>query len=420
MFEKPISADLSPNTERDDVSYALKKILNPFSRFSWTRGVNIKKLDVYFKNKFNVAFARSFNSGRVALQAILDSLDLKKGDKVIVQSLTCIVVPNAIQAAGAIPLYLDIDGSYNISPETLNLALEQEKEVKVVIAQHTFGQPAKIEEISKICQKHNVFLIEDCAHSLGAKVNGKLVGTFGDAAMFSFGRDKVVSSVFGGLAITNNSKIGEGINRIWKASFFPNFIFTAKNLRHTVLFAIVKKLYYFFSLGKVLLVVAQKIRLIPLVLNEHEKQGRQGGTYRYPNVLAGLTLRQLKKLDRFNNHRQDLAEFYKKELTELIQGDKISVQAVNQNSVPIYLRFAVQVKGPVILSKELREHKIILGNWYNQVIAPSDCSLQNALYKNDCPNAEKVASQIVNLPTNINTTQVDAEKIVKLIKKIII
>ena len=132
---------------------------------------------------------------------MIKSFDITYGDEVIVQAFTCLAVPEVVIWCGAKPVYLDIDESLNLDIRLLEKSISSK--TRIIIVQHTFGIPAKIDMIKKIAQKHNIILIEDCAHSLGAKYNSQKIGTFGDAAFFSFGRDKVISSVFGGLAFIN-------------------------------------------------------------------------------------------------------------------------------------------------------------------------------------------------------------------------
>lgn len=114
----------------------------------------------------------------------------------ILQAYTCVSVSNAIIATGAKPIYVDIDAqTLNINPQLIEKHITQK--TKAIIVQHTFGIPADIHAIQSIVKKHQLFFIEDCAHALGAQYKEKMVGSFGDIAVYSFGRDKVISSVNG-------------------------------------------------------------------------------------------------------------------------------------------------------------------------------------------------------------------------------
>ncbi len=198
MFRKPITISLSPNTEADDVFLAVKTIIQPLL---WKTGKATSDAEQWFRNYFSVEQAVSFNSGRSALLAILKAFGIGEGDEVLVQAFTCVAVPNSVLWAGAKPVFVDIDATLNMDPKDAEKKIT--KNTKALIVQHTFGVPAQMDKIIALAKKHHLILIEDCAHALGATYKGKKVGTFGDAAFFSFGRDKVVSSVFGGMAIIN-------------------------------------------------------------------------------------------------------------------------------------------------------------------------------------------------------------------------
>ena len=199
MFDRPISISISPNTDITDLWIAIKTLLKPWF---WKSGDDINYVEQWFNKYYQTNNAVSFNSGRSALYAILSAFDFGPEDEIIVQSFTCVAAIEPIIWVGAKPVYIDIDNSINISPVLIEKAIN--KKTKAIIVQHTFGVPASIERIKKITQKHNLILIEDCAHSLGARIGSEKVGSLGDAVYFSFGRDKVISSVFGGMAIINS------------------------------------------------------------------------------------------------------------------------------------------------------------------------------------------------------------------------
>ena len=126
------------------------------------------------------------------------------------QAFTCNAVPNPVLWAGLKPVYVDCDEkTFNIDKEDLKKKITPRS--RVLIVQHTFGLPADMDAISEICRKNNLILIEDCAHSLGAEYKNKKVGTFGKAAFFSFSRDKVISSVYGGMAVTEDHELTKKI-----------------------------------------------------------------------------------------------------------------------------------------------------------------------------------------------------------------
>ena len=209
---QPISISLSPNVQKDDVSLALKLIFQPWN---WKRGSAIKQLESEFKKYLGVKYAFSFNSGRSAFYAILKSLELEDGNNVMLQAFTCNAVPNPILWAKLNPVYIDCGNDFNIDIESLKSKIISLNS-KVLVVQHTFGLPVNMNEIMNIAKEHNITVIEDCAHALGADHNNQKLGTFGKAGFFSFSRDKVISSVYGGLAVTNDDQLAKKIEQLQK------------------------------------------------------------------------------------------------------------------------------------------------------------------------------------------------------------
>src|SRR3989338_1760951 len=167
MKFRPIAISLSPNTEIDDLFLAFKSLLN---LVVWKKGKYSFLLETWFRKYFYTEKVFLFNSGRSALFSVLKGMNLGKGDEVIVQGFTCTAVPDPILWCGAKPIFVDIDASLNIDNEKLEKSIT--KKTKAIIVQHTFGIPADIKKIKEITQKYNIILIEDCAHSLGAKIQG--------------------------------------------------------------------------------------------------------------------------------------------------------------------------------------------------------------------------------------------------------
>ncbi|MBI2411065.1 MAG: aminotransferase class I/II-fold pyridoxal phosphate-dependent enzyme [Candidatus Kerfeldbacteria bacterium] len=407
----PISSNISPNVTKRDIQFVLSRIFYPWHWLRWMRGTAVFALEKRFKEDYGMPHAIAFDAGRTALYALMDALKLRPDDKVILQSFTCISVPNTIIAAGGKPRYVDIDDSYNIDVDSLETILRHEQHIRAVIVQHTFGIPADIERIQALCRLHGVLLIEDCAHALGAAVNGKLVGTFGDAAMFSFGRDKVISSVSGGLAITHNTDIAQGVRAYVDGLSLPSRLWVKKRLLHPLIFAVAKQFYYFFSLGKLLIEGTRSLHLWPLVLETEEKQGQQLHGFRLPNVIAEWALQQYSDLEIKNTHRKKLADMYQ---AAFAKQKEIQLPTIRESDEPIFLRFPIQVSPAQaeILLKKMRKEGILLGDWYRHVIDPKDASLTAAQYTNgSCPNAEETARRVVNLPTSIQTSKQQAENI---------
>ena len=151
-------------------------------------------------------------NGTVTLECALLALGIGPGDEVIVPALTWIATAMAVRYVGATPVFVDID------PDTL--CLEHRKletaitsSTKAVMPVHLYGAMADLDEIKGICDKHGLFLVEDCAHMQGGKWNERGVGSWGDIGSFSFQQSKTLSCGEGGICLTNDEKLAELIYR---------------------------------------------------------------------------------------------------------------------------------------------------------------------------------------------------------------
>lgn len=420
---KPILISLSPNTEKDDIDLALKLIFQSWKWKSVQKSAIAENwtnlLEEEFKKYLGVKYAFSFNSGRSGLMAILEAIGVKTSDEILLQAFTCNSAVNPILNLGAKPIFVDVDETINLDPEDLKKKITSKS--KAVIVQHTFGWPAKIDEILDICKKYNLFLIEDCAHSLGTKYKGKFCGTFGDAAFFSFGRDKIISSVFGGMVVTNNEQIGERIKEFQEKLDYPSNFWIFQQLLHPILTNyLVLPAYGLNSvLGRIILGLFHVFSILSKGVYKKEKKGEIPKYFpkRLPNALAILALNQFKKLERFNEHRREIVKFYE----ENLKNSKFTLPLAKsrENINPAFMRYPILTNlGTDEILQESRKRKIYLDDgWRKTPVVPPDTKIEKMKYIfGSCPRAEKLAKMIVNLPTHINISKSDAEKIVDFLK----
>lgn len=184
------------------------------SIFNKDRGLSayIDKWQDQFAHFIGTEHAISVNSGRQGMKLILESLELKVNDEVIVPAYTLKELTNIIASLGLRAVPADID------PHTFNVSLESitekiNKKTKVILATHIFGAPCQIDEIVDLARKRSIFVVEDCAHSLGSRFKGCQTGSFGDAAFFSLETIKSVNTYGGGMIATNNDKIADKIRK---------------------------------------------------------------------------------------------------------------------------------------------------------------------------------------------------------------
>lgn len=407
MFRDIISPSLSPNTDTDDVIAAWKVLISPWQ---WKAGSGVSKVEHWFCHYFHTDQAVSFNSGRSALYAILKAFGIGPGDEVLLQAFTCVAVPNSIRWTGAMPIFVDIDQTYNIDPSDMKKKIT--KHTKAIIIQHTFGIPAKLDTLLAMAKHHRLLVIEDCAHCLGGAVRGKKLGNYGDAAFFSFGRDKVVSSVFGGIAIIGKRyKLQKKkLKAIQRQLSLPSYFWIFQQLVHPIFFSIILPSYTM-GVGKVLLVLLQKFRLLSFPVYELEKYGGKPQVFpqRYPNALAVLLLKQLEKIQRLNTMRRENADAYCKAL-----GSSSLIRVPSIHAGSFYLRYPIETEYRDTIRQKAKKKGILLGNWYQGIIDPDGVVLPVVGYRvGSCPQAEKSAKHILNLPTLVDS--LDRDRVIRCI-----
>lgn len=177
----------------------------------------IDEFEELFAKFLGVKYAIACNNGTAALHAAVTALGVKQGDKVITTPFTFVSTANCILFNGGIPVFVDIIyKTLCIDPDEIEKALKKDPSIKGIIIVHLFGKTCSITRIAKICQKYDVFLIEDCAQSLGAKYQHspftkQYAGTVGDIGVFSFYASKNLSTFEGGMVVTNSGVLAEFI-----------------------------------------------------------------------------------------------------------------------------------------------------------------------------------------------------------------
>ena len=193
----------------EDEERSLREVLKSSS---WG-GYNgkVEEFESAFAELHQVRHAISCANGTVALEAALRALGVGCGDEVIVPSFTFIATATSVLLCHAAPVFADIDPvTLNLSPAAVESAVTPR--TKAIIAVHFGGQPADVDALRMIADRHNLALIEDAAHAHGARWRGVPVGNFGSAGTFSFQAFKLVTSGEGGIMVTNNSNLAA---RLW-------------------------------------------------------------------------------------------------------------------------------------------------------------------------------------------------------------
>ncbi len=348
------------------------------------------------------------SKGREALRLALRFINKPKEFTVGICGFTCFAVYEAVVKEGYDVEYLDIaDGDLNFSFDTLYSAFEKNPKIKILTIQNTLGFPCDIEKIAEFCREKNIILIEDLAHSVGAKYSdGREAGTVGDFVAFSFSQDKMIDGVSGGALVIRNSEFAKKVFDVSLHSvdstrqiidrFYPTFTY---KIRKT----------YAIGIGKLLHAFLKTANLLSKPMNNV-------GTdtlYELPSWYCSLIVNEFRNLEKNLGHRKKIASIYINMLSKKVLFNSLSEQTSNSSNI----RFPIVIENRQNLIIYLKKYNIFVSDiWYDSPIAPKKyMKLTN--YKNQCPVSEKISSQILNLPTHRNVSENDAKFIAEKINK---
>ena len=198
-------------SHKNEILKSIKRVLD---KGCYILGPEVEEFETNFASYCNVDYAIGVNSGTDALTLALRALAIGAGDEVITASHTALATISAVISTGATPVLVDIDPiHFTIAPECIQNAITPK--TKVVIPVHLYGQPAEMDEIMKISEEAGLWVVEDCAQSIGAIYKGKKTGSIGNIGCFSFYPTKNLGAVGdGGMITTKDAKLALRIQRL--------------------------------------------------------------------------------------------------------------------------------------------------------------------------------------------------------------
>ena len=323
-----------------------------------------RKIAEFTGSKYAVAAV----NGTAALHMCLHLTGVGCGDEVITQALTFVATANAISYCSAIPVFIDVDkDTMGLSPSSLRAFLENYAEIrdgvcfnrqtgriiKACVPMHTFGFPCRIQEVSEICKKWNIELVEDAAESLGSYMGDRHTGTFGRLAAISFNGNKIITTGGGGMIITDDE----------------NLAIRAKHLTTT---AKVPHVYEFV----------------------HDEIGYN---YRMPNLNAALGCAQLEKLEWMLEQKKEIAHRYAEFFEDL--GIKMlkPIESANPNN---------WLNAVILNSKEERNEFLSFTNDNGVMTRPvwhllSNLKMFRSFQTDGLENSKWIEDRVVNLPSSV-------------------
>ena len=342
-----------------------KEIRDAFDRVytrSWyIEGVEDEKFEKVFAEYCNSKYCVGVGNGLDALFLALKALNVKDGDEVIVPSNTYIATALAVTYVGATPVFVEPDiRTFNIDPAKIEKAITEK--TKAIMPVHLYGQACDMEPIMKIAKKYNLLVVEDCAQAHGATYKGKVVGSFGDAAGFSFYPGKNLGALGdAGAIVTNNEEL------------------------------------------------AKKVRAL----------GNYGSDYKYHHVYQGNNSRldelqaaflaaKLPLLDKVNENRRRIADRY----LAGINNPNVILPFVPDYAVPVWHIFGIRCKMRTELENFLNDAGIGTNKHYPIPMHLQDCYKDLGFKEGDFPIAEEISSSELSIPMYYGMTDDEVQYVI--------
>jgi dTDP-4-amino-4,6-dideoxygalactose transaminase len=205
-----------------------KKLINDVIDSGWvTKGKCVKEFEEKFAAIFGVKHGVAVSSGTDAdalACAVLYDFGAQRGDEIIVPALTFVATGNSVFQAGFMPVFVDVKrDTLNIDPDKIERAIT--KKTRAIMPVHLMGKPAEMDKIRAIAKKHKLFIIEDAAEAHGAEYKGEKIGAMGDMACFSLYAAHIITTIEGGITITNNDKMADALRSLRNHGIEGKFTF---------------------------------------------------------------------------------------------------------------------------------------------------------------------------------------------------
>ncbi|MFX0132336.1 MAG: DegT/DnrJ/EryC1/StrS family aminotransferase [Candidatus Hodarchaeota archaeon] len=303
-------------------------------------------------------YAIGVSSGTDALLVSLMALDIKPGDEVITTPFTFFSTVGVIARLNEVPVFVDIDPvSFNIDPQKIEAAVTEK--TRAIIPVHLFGQCADMDSILEIAKKHNLYIIEDAAQTIGAEYKGRKAGSMGELGIFSFFPSKNLGGYGdGGMVVTDDPTLYEKVRILRVHGSKPKYY-------HKIV----------------------------------------GGNFRLDTIQAAVLNIKLKHLDQWSKKRRENAEFYDRRFKEtgLVDSGQIEIPIpVYKNngdkSYHIYNQYTIRAKKRDKLREFLKENGIGTEVYYPLPLHLQECFEYLKYKKSDFPVSEEASESVLSIP----------------------
>ncbi|MGO1043861.1 DegT/DnrJ/EryC1/StrS family aminotransferase [Clostridioides difficile] len=342
-----------------------QKITDVMESGHYILGNEVKCFEDEFARYTGSKYCVGLASGLDALIIAFRALGICEGDEVIVQSNTYIASVMGISINGAKPVFVEPNEYYNIDSSKIEEKINGR--TKAILVVHLYGQASKMKEIQELCDKHNLYLIEDCAQSHGAKYDGKITGTFGDIGCFSFYPSKNLGA-FGdaGAIITNNKEIDD------------------------------------------------KVRILRNYGSEKRYHNKLVGyNSRLDEIQAGLLRVKLKYLNEIGNEKSEIVDRYLNE----INNTKVILPKIEKNCTHVWHLFVLQVEERDTFMEYLKKNGVESIIHYPIPPHLSEAYAYLGFKKGSFNIAENYSNKVVSIPLFVGMKDEEVSYVIKIINE---
>mgnify|MGYP006299662227 CR=1 FL=1 len=314
-------------------------------------GPEVRAFEEAFADYCGTDHAVATNNGTTALHAAFEALGIGEGDTVVTSPFSFVASANAVRLAGADPVFADVDEeTFTLDPDAVEAAV-REHDADAVLVVHLYGLPAEMDRLAEVADAHDVELVEDAAQAHGAEYDGRRVGSFGDAACFSFYPTKNVTTGEGGMVTTDRSGVADR---------------TASFVNHGRPMGDDRSSY-------------DHVRL--------------GHNFRMTSVAAAIGRAQLERLPEFNEARRANAAY----LTDRLERSSVTTPVEPDGRRHVYHQYTVRTNDRAALRDHLEDEGVATGVYY-----PTPIHEQPAYSHVDAeaPVAERLADEVLSLPVH--------------------
>lgn len=346
-----------------DIRKAFERV---YKRSWYIGGIEDKEFEKAYAQYCDAEYCVGTGNGLDSLMLSLKALEIGQGDEIIVPSNTYIATALAVTYVGARLVFVEPDiRTFNINPTLIEAAITEK--TKAIMPVHLYGQACDMDPIMVIAKKYNLFVIEDCAQAHGATYKGKKVGSFGDAAGFSFYPGKNLGALGDAGAAVTSDKL-----------------------------------------------LAEKIRAL----------GNYGSDYKYHHIYKGNNSRldemqaaflsaKLPQLDKINEVRRKVANRYLNEITN----SEIILPYVDKNCVPVWHIFGIRCKKRDKLEAFLNEREIGTNKHYPIPMHLQECYKDLGYKKGDFPIAEEISETQLSIPMYYGMSEEEIQYVIDSINE---